>query len=333
MVFLTFLVTPLWATVVATNYYNVTGNTLEEVGDSIDENGPGGGDWAGQATPALKCDSDNPAPNIVEIPTDACGGGPLYQVTATFTISWSVETTILLPTWTGYNDACDTEKAEWDRFLAALTDHEEGHDQVSEQALTDAEPKTTITSVASDCDKATAIANAGADAQDQLTTEHQEVVAAIDAANIQHDIDTGNGTIPPPGAVLDESVCCKDTDGDDIKDCEDNCPTVPNPEQEDSDGDGIGDACDNCRTVSNPDQKDTDKDGIGDACDPDDDNDKINDDLEGAAGTDPKNVCDPRDFDLTDDNEINILDVLLFKDPLALPDRPCYPPVDYSVCW
>ncbi len=37
-----------------------------------------------------------------------------------------------------------------------------------------------------------------------------------------------------------------DTDGDGIPDAEDNCPAVPNPEQEDTDGDGVGDVCDSC---------------------------------------------------------------------------------------
>lgn len=34
-----------------------------------------------------------------------------------------------------------------------------------------------------------------------------------------------------------------DSDGDGVSDHQDNCPAVPNPEQQDVDGDGRGDAC------------------------------------------------------------------------------------------
>jgi PKD repeat protein len=70
-----------------------------------------------------------------------------------------------------------------------------------------------------------------------------------------------------------------DTDGDLVRDEEDNCPTAYNRVQDDIDGDGIGDVCDpdtdedgipnetdNCVKVANPGQADTDGDGYGDDC-------------------------------------------------------------------
>lgn len=81
-----------------------------------------------------------------------------------------------------------------------------------------------------------------------------------------------------------------DTDGDGVTDAFDNCPTVPNPDQQlftfyaDFDGDGLGDpndsvqtceqpadyvtdATDNCPSIYSLDTTDSDGDGIGDACD------------------------------------------------------------------
>src|SRR5881396_2689584 len=47
-----------------------------------------------------------------------------------------------------------------------------------------------------------------------------------------------------------------DSDGDGVPDSQDNCPLIPNPDQQDTDGDGIGDACDNCPTTANHNQQD-----------------------------------------------------------------------------
>ncbi|UCE17638.1 MAG: hypothetical protein JSV84_12240 [Gemmatimonadota bacterium] len=59
----------------------------------------------------------------------------------------------------------------------------------------------------------------------------------------------------------------RDSDGDEIFDCSDNCPQDFNTDQGDEDEDGAGDVCDNCPELMNPDQTDRDTDGTGDACD------------------------------------------------------------------
>jgi len=59
----------------------------------------------------------------------------------------------------------------------------------------------------------------------------------------------------------------RDYDGDGIKNLQDNCPCMANPDQADYDMDGIGDVCDNCPRIANPIQHDFDSDGVGDECD------------------------------------------------------------------
>ncbi|OJY16314.1 MAG: hypothetical protein BGO98_29950 [Myxococcales bacterium 68-20] len=62
------------------------------------------------------------------------------------------------------------------------------------------------------------------------------------------------------GAIVGERPG-PDTDEDGVTDMDDNCPTVPNPDQRDTDGDGKGDRCDNCREKKNPDQENANIDG------------------------------------------------------------------------
>lgn len=49
-------------------------------------------------------------------------------------VKTKLECTILLPKWTAYDQATQEAKNEWDRFIAALKKHEEGH---CEKYLTD----------------------------------------------------------------------------------------------------------------------------------------------------------------------------------------------------
>jgi len=67
--------------------------------------------------------------------------------------------------------------------------------------------------------------------------------------------------------------CDTDDDNDGIQDTNDNCRAVVNTNQEDTDNDEVGNDCDNCPLNANTDQADEDGDGNGDICDLDNDKD------------------------------------------------------------
>jgi Thrombospondin type 3 repeat/RTX calcium-binding nonapeptide repeat (4 copies) len=143
----------------------------------------------------------------------------------------------------------------------------------------------------------------------------------------------GGGKARSKSAVLARAAHPEpgDVDGDEVRDENDNCPTVKNGSQANADGDGEGDACDadddndgvpdsgdNCRIDVNPGQEDTDGDGYGDACPPThsdsdgiiDDNDNCdfaaNPDQSDLDGDDKGDACDNDldgdDFDNQYDN-------------------------------
>ena len=61
----------------------------------------------------------------------------------------------------------------------------------------------------------------------------------------------GDGVDNDGDGLTNEDCPPQDSDGDGVPDLQDNCNTVPNPDQMDSDGDGIGDACDPVQ-INNP---------------------------------------------------------------------------------
>jgi len=124
-----------------------------------------------------------------------------------------------------------------------------------------------------------------------------------------------------------------DFDGDGIPYIDDNCPSLPNPDQADSDGNGIGDACDNscsnaggdtdgdgicnnndnCPDDANPAQLDLDIDGVGDICDLDIDGDGVGNAIDNCpqignpsqTDSDGDGIGDACDLDTDGDGVVN----------------------------
>ena len=70
-----------------------------------------------------------------------------------------------------------------------------------------------------------------------------KVAVASDIAVISSAGDDDNGDASGSAYVFEVPNPNPDPDADGVRDPDDNCPTVPNPDQIDSNGDGFGDAC------------------------------------------------------------------------------------------
>ena len=76
---------------------------------------------------------------------------------------------------------------------------------------------------------------------DLLSNAHE--ISIYESAPLNPDSDA-DGLLDGEEANLGTDPLRADTDDDGLPDSVDNCPTLPNPQQEDTDGDGAGDACD-----------------------------------------------------------------------------------------
>jgi hypothetical protein len=124
---------------------------------------------------------------------------------------------------------------------------------------------------------------------DTLADISQDLNEPVEVTDLAHD-DSFLG-LPDSGEILVDATVDGgplDMDDDGILDGEDNCPSVPNPDQANMDGDKQGDLCDpdkdgdflvdgedNCPDVGNAMQSDIDGDGVGDPCDGDADGDGL----------------------------------------------------------
>ncbi|MDY6834813.1 MAG: DUF922 domain-containing protein [Chloroflexota bacterium] len=202
------LVLPILVTA-STTYlqpYHVPGNTLAEAKAYMDQHGPT--DKDGDHYPGMTY--IDAVPNKHQgVPVVKPIQEPLYQATITITVTWSIAAQILLPTWDGYGQASDAAKAEWDRYVAALKDHEDGHVQVAEDTLANMSPppQTTFTATGTGTTPEDAIANAHANmvnVDQQIEQERQRILNKIDQASDQYDKGTDHGTTQ--GATLNTNV-------------------------------------------------------------------------------------------------------------------------------
>jgi predicted secreted Zn-dependent protease len=99
----------------------------------------------------------------------------------------TIDTRITLPNWTDRDAASSAEQAEWDRFLQALTEHENGHIHILVTQFTDIDTQM--------------VGKSEHDAKDVF----DGAVTQLQQATNDYDSSTDHGRLT--GTVVDLSVC------------------------------------------------------------------------------------------------------------------------------
>jgi len=198
------------ATVTSTKTYDVEGEQLSDVWADIQAKGPvdDGKVYAGEAETKLGVSFTPPVVDCRPVPSSDCPPeGMAWECTATTKATYALSTVVTLPKWSGLDAACEAAKAEWNRFIAKLTEHEHGHDAAAQKAIDDAKPKADLSGGPSvDCDRNKAEAAALADLDAKIDAEADRINAAIEQAHDDYDAANNHGATQ--GAVLDTSIKC-----------------------------------------------------------------------------------------------------------------------------
>ena len=96
------------------------------------------------------------------------------------------------------------------------------------------------------------VTSCGYDIQGEETDLESGVDDGVDVNIVQDGTDQEAASSESTSGDQTSSLCSgpraqEDTDGDGVINCEDNCPSDPNPYQTDANGDGYGDACEDER--------------------------------------------------------------------------------------
>ncbi len=119
----------------ATQYYDIHGRTVDEILAQMKRKGPAG--WAGHTEAQVR----------YRFTTEPAGAGcrlASYEA--------SLEAQVQLPRWTERDHAAPEVRAWWDRYLASLQNHENGHVRIGLDTASEVERVLRATPPAASCE-------------------------------------------------------------------------------------------------------------------------------------------------------------------------------------